>query len=101
MVVDGSAAMLAQVRGARTVRGDFAALDLGKRFTVVLVASTAAMTALLDTHADLDAPTTRGPAYRCRRSGPPGPPRRTSQASVMCVNIASAAPFGSWAAMRS
>ena len=37
-----------------------------------------------------------GGAGRARRS----PPRRTTQASVMWVNIAAAAPSGSWAAIR-
>ncbi|WP_220183177.1 L-rhamnose mutarotase [Sphaerisporangium album] len=36
-----------------------------------------------------------GPGYRCKRTGSLSPVRRTSQASVICVNIASAAPAGS------
>jgi hypothetical protein len=45
VVADDSAAVLAQVRGARTVLGDLASLDAGRRFPVVLVASTRVNTA--------------------------------------------------------
>ncbi|MEV4136617.1 class I SAM-dependent methyltransferase [Dactylosporangium sp. NPDC049742] len=40
VVVDDSAAMLAQVRDARTVQADLGGLDLGERFPVVLAANT-------------------------------------------------------------
>ncbi|MEV4511279.1 hypothetical protein AB0K00_20175 [Dactylosporangium sp. NPDC049525] len=40
VVADDAAAILAQVRGARTVLADLSTLDLGERFAVVLVAST-------------------------------------------------------------
>jgi hypothetical protein len=39
VVADDSPAVLAQVRGARTVLADLSTLDLGERFPVVLVAA--------------------------------------------------------------